>query len=120
MTCVRPVLLVKLDALFEGVLGVGLLLAAALGGLDGSDFPRPVGTAVLLVAGWVLLTLCGLIWSGRVPVRALAVGNAVSALAGFAWLLAAHGWSAAGAALVGLTVAALAVLAVAQAATLRA
>jgi hypothetical protein len=29
--------LVKLDALFEGVLGVVLLLAAALGGLDGSD-----------------------------------------------------------------------------------
>jgi len=69
-------LLVKLDALFEGVLGLALLLAAALGALDESDFPRPVGTVVLLIAGWALLVLCGLIWSGRVGVRALVLGNA--------------------------------------------
>jgi hypothetical protein len=48
------------------------------------------------------------------------VGNAVSALAGLAWLGVADGWSTAGAALVGVTVAVLAVLAAAQAATLRA
>ena len=109
----------KVDALLEGVLGIALLLAAATGALDGSDFPHPVGTAVLLVAGWALLTLCGLIWAGRIGLRWLALGNAVSALAGLAWLLAADGWSAAGAILVGGTVAALAVLAAAQAATLR-
>jgi hypothetical protein len=63
---------------------------------------------------------CGLIWSGRVGVRALAIGNAVSALAGLMWLIVADGWSAAGAWLVGVTVAVLAVLAAAQAATLRA
>jgi hypothetical protein len=113
-------MLVKVDALLEGVLGIALLLAAATGALDGSDFPHPVGTAVLLVAGWALLTLCGLIWAGRIGLRTLALGNAVSALAGLAWLLAADGWSTAGAVLVGGTVAALAVLAAAQAATLRA
>jgi hypothetical protein len=110
----------RVDALFEGILGVALLLAAATGALDGSDFPSPVGTAVLLIAGWVLLTLCGLIWSGRIGLRALAVGNALTALAGLLWLLLADGWSTEGAVLVGITVAVLAGLATAQAATLRA
>ena len=110
----------RLDALFEGILGIVLLLVVVVGVLDGSDFPHPVGTALLLIAGLLLLALCGLIWSGRVGVRALAIGNAVSALAGLVWLIVADGWSAAGAWLVGVTVAVLAVLAAAQAATLRA
>jgi hypothetical protein len=113
-------MLVRLDALFEGVLGIVLLLGAAAGVLDSSDFPHPVGTAVLLIAGWALLALCGLIWSGRVGLHALAIGNAASALAGLVWLIVADGWSASGALLVGVTVAVLAVLAAAQAATLRA
>ena len=113
-------MLAKVDALFEGVLGVVLLAAAVTGALDGSDFPWPVGTAVLLIAGWALLTLCGLIWSGRAGLRALAIGNAASAIAGLVWLIAADGWSTAGTVLVGVTVAGLAVLAAAQAATLRA
>ena len=113
-------MLVRLDALFEGVLGIVLLLGAATGVLDGSDFPHPVGIAVLLTAGWGLLALCGLIWSGRVGLRALAIGNVLSALAGLAWLIVADGWSSTGGLLVGVTVAALAVLAAAQAATLRA
>jgi hypothetical protein len=113
-------MLVRLDALFEGVLGIALLLGAASGVLDGSDFPHPVGAAVLLLAGWALLALCGLFWSGRVGLHALAIGNAASALAGLVWLIVADGWSASGALLVGVTVAALAVLAAAQAATLRA
>ena len=113
-------MLVKLDALFEGVLGTVLLLAVVTGALGGSDFPHPVGTAVLLLAGWVLLTLCGLIWSGRLGLRALALGNAAGAVLGLVWLLAGEGWSAAGAAIVGAIVGALAVLAAAQAATLRA
>jgi hypothetical protein len=111
-------MLVRADALFEGVLGVVLLLTAATGALDGSDFPF-VGTAGLLVAGWVLLILCGLIWNGRVGLRALAIGNAASAVAGFLWLVLADGWSTTGAVLVATTVAVLAGLAVAQAATLR-
>ena len=112
-------MLAKVDAIFEGVLGIVLLLAAATGALDSSDFPW-VGTAVLLIVGWLLLILCGLIWSGRVGLRALALGNAASAVAGLVWLLAADGWSTTGASVVAVTVAALAVLAVAQGATLRA
>jgi len=113
-------MLVKVDALFEGVLGLALLLAVATSALDESDFPSPVGKVILLLAGWALLTLCGLIWSGKIGLRELAVGNAVSALAGLVWLILADGWSTAGAVTVGLIVAVLAVLAVAQAATLRA
>jgi hypothetical protein len=112
-------MLVRIDALFEGVLGLALLLAVATGALDASDFPAPVGTVALLVAGWALLTLCGLIWSGRIGLRELAIGNAVAAVAGLIWLLLADGWSTAGAVTVGLTVAVLAGLAAAQAATLR-
>ncbi len=112
--------LVQIDALVEGVLGIAVLLCVATGALDSSDFPSPVGTVVLLLAGWALLTLCGLIWAGRIGLRELAIGNAVSAAAGLVWLLAADGWSAAGATVVGVTVAVLAGLAAAQVATLRA
>jgi hypothetical protein len=112
-------MLVRADALFEGVLGVVLLLTAASGALDGSDFPW-IGTAVLLIVGWLLLILCGVIWIGRIGLRELVLGNALSALAGFLWLLLAGGWSTLGAVLVAITVAVLAGLAVTQAATLRA
>jgi hypothetical protein len=110
----------RVDALFEGALGVVLLVGVATGALDGDDFPAPVGTTLLLVAGWVLLTLCGLIWAGRVGMRALAIGNGVAAVAGFLGLILAEGWSTVGAVLVAITIAALAGLAAAQAATLRA
>jgi hypothetical protein len=113
-------MLVRVDALFEGALGVVLLLGAATGALDADDFPAPVGTTLLLVAGWVLLTLCGLIWAGRIGMRTLALGNGVTAVAGFLWLILAEGWSTFGAVLVAITVAGLAGLAAAQAATLRA
>ena len=113
-------MLLKLDAIFEGLLGLVLLLAAAPGALGSSDFPAPVGTVVLIVAGWALLTLCGLIWSGRIGLRALVLGNGITALAGLTWLIAADGWSGAGTALVACVVAVLAVLAAAQVATLRA
>ena len=85
--------------MFEGVLGVVLLLGAATGTFDEGDFPAPVGKALLVFAGWVLLALCGLIWVGRVGIRALALGNGVTAVAGFLWLLLAEGWSTAGAVL---------------------
>ena len=112
-------MLMRLDALFEGVLGVVLLATAATHALDASDFPSPVGTILLLVVGCALLALCALIWSGRIGLRMLMIGNAVSAVAGLLWLIAADGWSSAGAVLVGVTVAVLAVLAAAQAVSLR-
>ena len=64
--------------------------------------------------------LAVLIWSGRVGLRALAVCNAAGALAGIVWLAAVSGFSSAGTIVVAATVAGLAGLAAAQAATLRA
>src|SRR3954452_15492677 len=113
-------MLARVDAAFEVVLGIVLLICAATGTLDGSDFPWPVRTVVLVVAGLALVALGGLIWSGRLGMRTLAVGNGVSAAAGLLWLALAGGWSTAGAVLVGIPVAGLAGLAAAQAATLRA
>lgn len=55
------------------------------------NFPSPVGRAVVFVAGLVLLVLAYVIWSGRIGVTALAVGNAVTALAGLIWLVAVRG-----------------------------
>jgi len=113
-------MLVRIDAAFEAVLGIALLLGAATGALDGSDFPRPVGTLVLVIAGLALVVLAALIWSGRVSLRVLVVGNAVSAVAGIVWLAAVSGFSTVGTIVVAVTVAGLAGLAAAQAATLRA
>src|SRR4029079_7139980 len=87
-------MLVRIDAAFEAVLGIALLLGAATGALDGSDFPRPVGTVLLLIVGLALVVLAALIWSGRVSLRALVVGNAASALAGIVWLAPLSGLSA--------------------------
>jgi hypothetical protein len=111
---------VRADALFEAALGLVLLGGAATGALGGSDFPRPVGAAVLLVVGALLLVLAGLLWSGRVGTRALAAGNALTAVVAVGWLSAASGFSAGGVAVVVITAAGLAGLALAQAATLRA
>ena len=113
-------MLVRIDAAFEAVLGIALLLGAASGALDGSDFPRPVGTVVLVIAGLALVVLAVVIWSGRISLRALVVANAASALAGIVWLAAVSGFSTAGTIVVAVTVAGLAGLAAAQAATLRA
>jgi hypothetical protein len=113
-------MLVKIDAAFEAVLGIALLLCAVTGALDGSDFPRPVGTVLVLIAGLALVVLAALIWTGRVSLRVLVVGNAVSAVAGIVWLAAVSGFSTAGTIVVAVTVAGLAGLAAAQAATLRA
>ena len=113
-------MLVRLDAIFEVVLGAVLLSSAATGVLDGSDFPRPVGNIVLLIAGLALVVLGFAIWRGRLGLRELALGNAAGAIAGLVWLVAVSGFSAAGTAVVALTVACLAALAAAQAATLRA
>lgn len=116
----RSATLIRLDAVFEVVLGLVLLVAAATGALGGSDFPRPVGTIVLVVVGLALVALGAAIWLELVSMRLLVVGNAVSAALGIVWLVADSGFSSAGTAVVTVTVAGLAGLAAAQAATLRA
>jgi hypothetical protein len=114
-------MVVRLDAAFEVVLGLVLLLAAATGALGRSDLPRPIGTtAALLVAGVLLVLLGVAIWAGRIGLRALALGNAISAVVLGIWLLTATGFSDRGTALVAIIAAGLAVLAAAQVATLRA
>jgi hypothetical protein len=75
---------------------------------------------VLVVAGVGLLALGAAIWRGRVPLKLLAYGNGFAALAGFVWLVGVSGWSTAGAVVIAVTVSGLAVLSVAQLATLRA
>jgi hypothetical protein len=102
------------------VLGIALLIGAATGAVDDADFPRPVGTVLLVAVGLALIALGALIWTGQVPLKALVLGNAVSAVAGIIWLAAVSGFSTAGTIVVAITVAGLAVLAAAQAATLRA
>jgi hypothetical protein len=114
-------MLVKVDAVFEVVLGVVLLLSAATGALGRSDLPRPVGTAVALTIAGLLLVLLGIaIWAGRIGLTALALGNAISAVVLGIWLVTATGFSDRGTALVAIAAAGLAVLGAAQAATLRA
>ena len=109
----------RADALFEAALGLVLVAGAATEALDTSDFPRPVGRIVLVAVGLVLLVLAYVIWTGLIGLTALAVGNAVTAVAGLIWLVAGSGFSTAGAVIVAVTVAALAVLAVVQVVTLR-
>jgi hypothetical protein len=68
----------------------------------------------------VLLLLGVILWRGGVGLRALAAGNAATAIAGIVWLALGSGFSAAGGAVVTVTIAALVGLAAAQVATLRA
>ena len=113
-------MLVRLDAAFEVALGIAIVALTSGGALGGDDFPWPVGRVVLLVVGAALVVIGLLIWSGRVGLKELAAANSVSALAGLVWLGAVSGFSAAGVGVVAATVAGLACLAAAQAATLRA
>ena len=91
-----------------------LLIGAAIGILDAGDFPHPVGVAVIVLVGVVLAVATVAIWSGRVALRPLAAGNAVTAVAAVVWLVAAGGFSTTGAWLVAVTAAVLAALAAAQ------
>lgn len=114
----RPV--VRADALFEAALGVLLTAGAAVGWLGAGDFPHPVGAAVVAVAGGLLLLLGGVLWQSGIELRALAAGNAATAIAGIVWLVLGSGFSTAGGAVVAVTVAGLVGLAAAQVVTLRA
>ena len=111
-------MLVRLDAVFEGALGFVLLGGVATGAFEGSDFS--VAAPALVVVGALLLALAVVIWSGRIGLRALAVGNALGAIAGIVWLLVDPGLSTAGTVVTAVAIACLAALAAAQAATLRA
>ena len=111
---------VRADSLFETALGVLLAAGGASGWLDGGDFPTPVGSALVVVAGCALLAVGAVLWrlaSGRVPdalLRNLAAANLATAALAIAWRLVADGFSAAGSALILATAGALIALAAAQ------
>ena len=111
-------LLVKGDAVFEAALGIVLVAGGATVALAAADFPHPVGRPLVVATGVVLLPLALVIWRlppTRETLRALALGNMLTALLGAVWLALASGFSARGAAVTGAAVAILAGLALAQA-----
>ena len=75
--------------------------------------PEPLPALPASLSAWDSRT-------ARLAIAGLAVGNAISAVVLGAWLVTATGFSGAGTAFVAIVVAGLAVLAAAQAATLRA
>jgi hypothetical protein len=105
---------IRVDAVVEVALGIALIA-----GFGASDFPHPVGRAIVLAVGAALVAFGVILWLLPVSLRTLALGNLVTALAAVAWLAAAHGFSAAGAGLVAAAVSALVVLAAWETATLR-
>jgi hypothetical protein len=109
---------VRADALVEVALGLLLVGGAATGALDAGDFPHPIGVAVIVAAGLLLLVIAVVLWRRVIPVPVLAAGNAVTAVAAMIWLLAASGFSMAGGVFVLVTAIALACLAAAQFVTL--
>jgi hypothetical protein len=121
-----PNAIVRADAAFEIGLGVVLVVGAAAGWLDSSDFPTPVVTTVIVLVGLALVGIGAvLVWLARdaVPpelLRSLAIANSTTAVAAIVWCIAADGFSGAGAAIVLATAGALFALAAAQLSTLRA
>jgi hypothetical protein len=121
-----PNAIVRADGAFEIGLGVVLVVGAAAGWLDSSDFPTPVGTTVIALVGLALAAIGAvLVWlaSDAVPpelLRSLAIANSATAVAAIVWCIAADGFSGAGAAIVLATAGALFALAGAQLSTLRA
>ena len=108
---------VKLDGVFEAVLGVVLVGGVAAGRLGSGDFPHPVGTPAIVIVGCALVLVGALLWRSSPTtgfLRGLAAGNLATALAAVVWLSAAHGFSTRGSALMLVTVAALIGLAAAQ------
>jgi hypothetical protein len=121
-----PNAIVRADGVFEIGLGLVLVVGAAAGRLDGSDFPTPVGTTLIVLVGVALIAIGAVLVrlaAGAVPphlLRHLAVGNSVTAAAAIVWCVAAEGFSSAGSAIVLATAGALFALAAAQLSTLRA
>ena len=112
--------IVRVDGLFEAALGVVLLSGALTGALGAGDFPAPVGAPLIAAFGIALLGVAVVLWLlTRGPVaprllRVLAAANLTTAAAAVVWLLAASGFSSAGAALTLATAACLAALGAAQ------
>ncbi|HEV8194546.1 MAG TPA: hypothetical protein VGP82_24100 [Ktedonobacterales bacterium] len=114
-------LLLRVDGLFEAILGALLILSPFIGLYDALDLPAPAVQPVVVIVGLLLLPLLPMLWraSGgprREFVRALAIANGVSALVFVLWVLIWNrSFHPAGAAFVLVVAGILAVLAVLQA-----
>jgi hypothetical protein len=113
---------VMIDAGFEAILATVLLMGVAYADIDERDFPGPASDLVIglfALALYVLaLVLATLVKNEQLGDRVLAVVvavNAVTALVLLIWVLAANGFSPQGRAVTWVTIAALLVLATAQA-----
>jgi xanthine/uracil permease len=111
----------KVDAIVEAALAIVFVAGAVTGVFRGDDFPTPVNGVVVALVGLALIPVAVVLWrlarAPQVPKRTLrliATANAVTALLVAIWLFAADGFSSAGTALVAVTVAALATLALMQ------
>jgi len=102
------------DAGVEAALGITLLA-----GFGAGDFPHPVGRALVVAVGALLLAVAAFLWRVGVGLRALAAGNVLTAALAALWLAVASDFSVAGGALVAAAVAALAILSAAQFAAAR-
>ena len=115
-----PNAIVRADGVFEIGLGLLFVVGAATGRLAADDFPTPVGTAVIVVVGLVLVAIGVVLLrlSRRaVPpelLRNLAIANSGTAVAAIVWRLAAEPFSGAGSAIVLATAGALLALAAVQ------
>jgi hypothetical protein len=115
----NPRRVVLLDAAFEATLGAIILTGLASGAISGSDFPS-VTDLTLGVVGCCLLALAAaLVWlarrrPGTSTLLGLALTNDLTVLLGIGWLLAAHRFTLAGALLVALALAGLAILSLLQ------
>lgn len=112
--------ILQADGTFEFALGLVLLGGAAASWIDAGDFPAPVGTPVIVVAGFALVIVGVVLWRLAPPpvparlLRALATANLATASAAFAWWILAAGFSTAGSAITLATAIALVVLAAGQ------
>jgi hypothetical protein len=117
----RARLVLRIDALFEGVLGAALATSPLTGLYGALRLPAPALEPVVIAVGILLLPLLPLLWRvGRAPrssfVRALAAANGVTALVFALWVLIGHSaFHATGAVFVLVVAGVLATLSVAQA-----
>lgn len=90
-------LLLRLDGVFEGLLGAILVVSPFVGLYDALALPEPASRPVVLIVGLLLLPLLPVLWRAshaprRSFVRALAIANGAGAALFALWVLV---WNAA-------------------------
>ena len=99
--------LVKADGSFELAYGAVVLVLLATSAVGGSDLTVSTGAAVGVATGFLAAGASQHIYFFRAPTRVLhelAIGNLGMGLAGLAWMIGSHGFTAAGVLVVSLGV----------------